>query len=63
MADVARIGNFQRVGVRRTDELKRVTAHMDIGDGLLNLRHMAGHTLAAFAVQRSSHNVRSRKLR
>lgn len=47
MADIARIRNFQRIRRFRSDEMKRVGADVDVGDGLLNLRHVARNTFTA----------------
>ena len=49
MANVARIGNFQDVGVGRRDELERMAADVHIRNRLLDLRHVAGNTLTPCA--------------
>ena len=48
----ARIGDFELVGHRRRDERKRVAADVHVGDRLLDLRHMARHTITAGAAAR-----------
>ena len=45
----ARIRNLELIAHRRSDELERVAAHVDVGDGLLDLRHVAGDAFAAGA--------------
>src|SRR3954462_11309785 len=47
MATDTRIGNLELVAHCRHDELERVTAHVDVRDRLLDLRHVAGHAVAA----------------
>jgi hypothetical protein len=49
MATRTRVRDLVLVGHRRTDELERVAADVDVGDGLFDLRHMAGDTVAARA--------------
>jgi hypothetical protein len=41
------VGDFVFVGHGRGDECKGVRAHFDVGDGCLDLGHVARHTLAA----------------
>ena len=55
MTRCAWIGNFVLVGHRRCDEAEGVGADVDVGDGRLDLRHVAGDALAtkrAFLVVR-----------
>jgi hypothetical protein len=47
MAGRAGVRHFQRVCFSRRDELERVAADVHIRNGLLDLRHMAIHALAA----------------
>ena len=49
MADVAGVRNLQSVGHRRSDEMEGVAPHVHVGDGLLDLRHVASDALTAFA--------------
>ena len=42
MAQVARVWNFERVGLCRTDEPKRVAANVHVAKRLSDFRHMAG---------------------
>ena len=48
----ARIRNLVRARHRRRDELERVAAHVDIGDGRRDLRHVAFHAFTAAAAGR-----------
>ena len=43
------VGNFVGFGHRRTNKAERVAAHIDIGNRLLNLRHVAGDAVIAGA--------------
>ena len=52
MTGRARVRDLVLVGHRWRDELERVTPHVDVGDLLFDLRHMAGHTLASGAAGR-----------
>ena len=52
MADIARIRDFQAVGSVRIDEVERVASDIHIGDGLLDLWHVAGNALTAGAPNR-----------
>ena len=45
MADVARIGHFQGVRLRGRDEPEGMRPHVDVSDGLRDLRHMAADAL------------------
>ena len=49
MAAGTGIGNLVLVGHFRRYELEGVTAHIDIGDRLLDFGHVAGYTLTACA--------------
>ena len=49
MAACTRIGNLQLFAHRWRNELERVAAHIHIGDGLLNFRHVAGDAFTARA--------------
>ena len=51
MTQVARIGDFQRLALRRGDELKCVCAYVHIGDCLFDLGHVSRDALAAGAVR------------
>jgi hypothetical protein len=42
------VWNVEPLGLRRKDEPKAVTADVEVGDGLLDLRHVARHALASF---------------
>src|SRR3954447_24925477 len=43
----ARIGNLELIGHSRRDEFEGVAAHVDIGDRLFDLRHVAGDAFTA----------------
>ena len=49
MASGTGIRDLISVGHCGADESERMTANVDVRDGLLNCRHVTGHTLAAFA--------------
>lgn len=51
MAQVACIGDFHRLTLRRCNELKRVRTYVHVGDRLLDLGHVARDALAAGAVR------------
>jgi len=51
MTDIARVRNLQSVRHRRSDEVKRVAPHVHVGDGLLDLRHVASNALAALTTR------------
>ena len=50
MAGVAGIRDFECVGLRRCHKMNRMTAHVDVRDGLLDLRHVTGDALTPRAV-------------
>src|SRR5215472_6965244 len=52
VANVAGIGNLQRLRFLRPDEAEGVTADVHIVDGFSDLRHMAGNALAASTSRR-----------
>jgi hypothetical protein len=47
MADVARIGNLQRLAQSGADEVERVTADIHVAEGLGDFRHVTGDALVA----------------
>ena len=47
VAGVAGIGNLQGFRGLRRNEFERMAAHIDISNGLLDLRHMAADTFVA----------------
>ena len=49
MAAIARVWNAEPLGLGREDEPEGVTADVDVGNGLFDLRHVAGHALAPSA--------------
>ena len=49
MAHIAGVGNLESVGHCRSGEMKVVAPHVHVGDGLLDLRHVASNALTAFA--------------
>ena len=51
MTDIAGVRNPQSIRRRRSDEVKRVAPHVHVGDGLLDLRHVASDTLAALTTR------------
>ena len=51
MAGIAGIGDLEHVGLDRCHEMKRMAAHVDISNGLLDLRHVTGHALTARAIR------------
>ena len=51
MAGVAGIRDFECVGLHRRHKMKRMTAHVDVRDGLLDFRHVTGDALTARAVR------------
>ena len=50
MAGVACIRDFECVGLHRCHKMKRMTAHVDVRDGLLDLRHVTSDALTARAI-------------
>src|ERR1700693_4169051 len=51
MADIAGVRNLQSVRRCRSDEVKRVAPHVDVGNGLLDLGHVASDALVALATR------------
>ena len=51
MACIAWIGNLVFLGQRGRDESKCVRVHLNIRNGGLDLRHVAGHALASCAAR------------
>src|SRR5438067_2249089 len=51
MASRAWVGDAVRVSFSRRDEAERMGTNVHIGNGLLNLRHMAANTLATRAAR------------
>ena len=51
MTDIAGVRNLQSVRCRRGDELKRVAAHIHIGDGLLDFGHMTSDALTTLTAR------------
>ena len=49
MADIAGIRYLQSVSRRRSHKVKRVAPHVHVGDGLLDLRHVASDALTTLA--------------
>ena len=51
MAGGAGIRDFERVGLHRCHKMKRMTADVDVRDGLLDFRHVTGDALTARAIR------------
>src|SRR5205809_810417 len=51
VTQIAGVGSFQRIGLRRPDETEGVTAHLHVAKRLRDLRHVAGDALAAGAAR------------
>ena len=49
MARIAGVWNLQSVGHCRSDKVKGMAPHVHVGDGLLDLRHVASDALVALA--------------